>query len=62
MKTSVPNEEKLNDASPPEGDDDSVDAEVGTPEPIEKVPGLPENCDEELSISSKKNSAVLLCY
>jgi len=48
MKTSVPNEEKLNDVSPPEGDDDSVDAEDGTPEPIEKVPGMPDNHDEEL--------------
>jgi len=25
MKTLVPDEEKLNDASPPDGDDDSVD-------------------------------------
>jgi len=48
MKTPVPDEEKLNDVSPPEGDDDSVDTEIGTPDPIEEVPGLPENYDEEL--------------
>jgi len=48
MKTSVPDEDKLNDASPPEGDDDSVDAEIGTPDSIDKVPDLPENYDEEL--------------
>jgi len=48
MMTPVPDEEKLNDASPPEGDDDSVDTEIGTPDSIEKVPDLPENCDEEL--------------
>jgi len=48
MKTLVPDEEKLNDASPPEGNDDSVDTAIGTPEPIQKVPDLPENCDEEL--------------
>jgi len=48
MKTSVPNEEKLNDASPPDDDGDSVDAEIGTPESIEKVPDLPENLDEEI--------------
>jgi len=44
----VPDEEKLNDASPPEGNHDSADTEIGTPEPIEKAPELPENCDEEL--------------
>jgi len=48
MKTLVPDEEKLNDVPPPEGDDDSVDTEIGTPESIEKVPDLPENYDEEL--------------
>jgi len=48
MKTLVPNEDKLNDVPPPEGDDDSVDTEIGTPEPIEKVPDLPENYDKEL--------------
>jgi len=48
MKTLVPDEEKLNDVSPPDGDDDSVDAEIGTPEPIEEVPDLPENYDKEL--------------
>jgi len=48
MKTSVPNEEKLNDASPPDCDDDSVDTEIGTPESIEKAPDLPENHDEEI--------------
>jgi len=48
MKTLVPNEDKLNDVSPPEGDDDSVDTEIGTPDLIEKVPDLPENYDEEL--------------
>jgi len=48
MKTLVPDEEKLNDVSPPDSDDDSVDTEIGTPESIEKVPDLPENCDEEI--------------
>jgi len=48
MKTLVPDEDKLNDVSPPEGDDDSVDTEIGTPDSIEKVPDLPENYDEEL--------------
>jgi len=47
MKTLVPDEEKLNDVSPPEGDDDSVDTEIGTQESIEKVPDLPENYDKE---------------
>jgi len=41
-------EQKLNDVSPPDGDDDSVDAEIGAPESIEKVPDLPENYDEEI--------------
>jgi len=49
MKTLVPDEDKLNDVSPPEGGDDSVDTEIGTPYSIEKVPDLPENYDEELS-------------
>jgi len=48
MKTLVPDDEKLNDVSPPGGDDDSVDTEIGTPESIEKVPDLPENYDEEI--------------
>jgi len=48
MKTLVPDEEKLNDVSPPDGDDDSVDTKIGTPESIEKVPDLPENYDEEI--------------
>ena len=48
MKTLAPDEEKLNDASPPDGDDDSVDTEIGTPESIEKAPDPPENCDEEI--------------
>jgi len=48
MKTLVPDEEKLNDVSPPDGDDNSVDAEIGTPESIEKVPDIPENYDEEI--------------
>jgi len=48
MKTLVPDEEKLNDISPPDADDDSVDTKIGTPESIEKVPGLPENYDEEI--------------
>jgi len=47
VKTLVPNEDKLNDVSPPEGDDDSVDTEIGAPESIEKAPDLPENYDEE---------------
>jgi len=48
MKTLVPDEDKLNDVSPPDSDDDSVDTEIGTPESIEKVPDLPENYDEEI--------------
>jgi len=48
MKTPVPDEEKLNDASPPDGDDDSVDTEIGAPESIKNVPDPPENCDEEI--------------
>jgi len=48
VKTLVPDEEKLNDASPPDGDDDSVETEIGAPELIEKLPDLPENCDEEI--------------
>jgi len=48
MKTLVPNKDMLNDVSPPEGDDDSVDTEIGTPESIEKAPDLLENYDEEL--------------
>jgi len=48
MKILVPDEEKSNDVSPPEGDDDSVNTAIGTPESIEKVPDLPENYDEEL--------------
>jgi len=48
VKTLVPDEDKLNDVPPPDNDDDSVDTEVGTPEPIEKVPDLPENYDEEV--------------
>jgi len=48
MKTLVPDEDKLNDVPPPEGDDDSVDTEAGAAEPIEKAPDLPENHDEEL--------------
>ena len=48
MKTLVPDEEKLNDVSPPDNDDDSVETEIGTPESIEKVPDLPENYDEEI--------------
>jgi len=48
MKTPAPDEEKLNDASPPEGDDDSVDTEIGTPDLIEDVPCIPEKHDEEL--------------
>jgi len=48
VKTSVPDEEKLNDVSPPDGDDDSVDTEIGAPESIEKAPDPPENCDEEI--------------
>jgi len=48
VKTPVPNDEKMNDASPPEGNDDSVDTEVGNPTSIEEAPDLPENYDEEL--------------
>jgi len=48
MNTLVPDEEKLNDVSPPDGDDDSVETEIGTPESIEKVPDLLENYDEEI--------------
>jgi len=48
VKAPVPDEEKLDGASPPDSDDDSVDAEIGTPELIEKVPDPPENCDEEI--------------
>jgi len=48
VKTLVPDEEKLNDAPPPDGDDDSIDTEIGAPESIEKVPDLPENHDEEI--------------
>jgi len=48
VKTPVPDEEKLNDVSPPDNDDDSVETEIGTPESIEKAPDLPENCDEEI--------------
>jgi len=48
MKTLVPDEEKLNDVSPPDNDDYSVETEIGAPESIEKVPDLPENYDEEI--------------
>jgi len=48
MKTLVPNEEKLNDVSPLDGDNDSVDTEIGAPESIEKAPDLPENHDKEI--------------
>jgi len=48
VKTLVPDEDKLKDVSPPEGDDDSVDTEIGTPDSIEKASDIPENCDEEL--------------
>jgi len=48
MKTIAPDDEKLNDAPRPDNDDDSVDAVIGSPESIEKVPDLPENYDEEL--------------
>jgi len=48
MKPLVPDEEKLNDVSPSDSDDDSVDTEIGTPESIENVPDLPENFDEEI--------------
>jgi len=48
MKTLVPDEEKLNDVSPPDSDDDSVDTEIGTPELIEKVPDLPKSYDEAI--------------
>jgi len=48
MKTLVPNEDKLNHVSPPEGDDDSVNTEIGTPDSIDKAPDPPENCDKEL--------------
>jgi len=34
--------------SPPDGDDDSVETEIGAPESIEKAPDLPENYDEEI--------------
>jgi len=49
MKTLVLDREKMDDASPPENDDDSVNTEVGTPATIEEAPNLPENHDEELS-------------
>jgi len=49
MKTLVLDREKMDDASPPENDDDSVNTEVGTPASIEEAPNLPENHDEELS-------------
>jgi len=48
VKTSVPDEEKVNDVSPTDRDDNSVDTKIGTPESIEKVPDLPENCDKEI--------------
>jgi len=54
VKTPVPDEEKLNDVSLPEGDDDSVDTEIGAPEPIDELPDLPENSDEELLNHSNK--------
>jgi len=48
VKTLVPDEEKLNDASPPDNDDDSVETEIGAPASIEKAPDLPENHGEEI--------------
>jgi len=58
MKILVPNEDKLNNVSPPEGDDDSVDTEIGTPDSIEKVPDLPENYDEELLNHRSNRSSI----
>jgi len=48
VKTLVPDKEKLNDVSPPDNDDDSVETEIGTSESVEKAPDLPENCDKEI--------------
>jgi len=48
MKTIAPDYEKLNDAPRPDNDDDSVNAEIGSPASIEKVPDLPENYDEDV--------------
>ena len=50
MKTLVPNDEAMNDVFPKDNakDDDSVDTEIGRPIPIDDVPPLPENMDEEL--------------
>jgi len=48
VKTLVPDDEKLNDVSPPDSDDDSVETEIGAPELIEKVPDLRENCGKDI--------------
>ena len=49
MKTLEPDLEKMNDVSPPEAqdDDDSVTTTESVPLPIDDVPELPENMDEE---------------
>ena len=51
MKTIMPNTDAMNDVPPPvedQEDDSSVDTEIITPEPIDDIPELPENMDEEM--------------
>jgi len=50
MKTLVPDTDAMNDASPDDvqSKEDSIEEEKGVPIPVDDVPELPENMDEEL--------------
>jgi len=50
MKTLVPDTNAMNDVSPvdEQNEEDSIEEEKGIPVPIDDVPKLPENMDEEL--------------
>ena len=60
MKTLAPDTDKMNDVTPPfedQEDDSSVDTEIIEPEPIDDVPELPENMDEEMVNPLPKSEA-----
>ena len=64
MKTITPDTDKMNDVSPddlpPDLEEDenrSIDSEEGEPAPIDDVPELPENMDEEYESSTQRDDA-----
>jgi len=48
MKTPFPDNDKMNDVSPPNDGNEWVDTEEDAPSSVGEVAPLSENCDEEL--------------